>query len=486
MKILVISSLYAPDRAPRAYRWTAIAEHMAASGHDVTVIAAWKWGDAPKENRNGVRVFRVGERLIQTARGLLGARPYAGNPTKSSSAGARGAIRTLVSALYSATWAKIFWPDYAALWGATARCAAQKLLCNESFDALITVSHPFTAHMVGLTLKQDHPRLPWVADIGDPFSLPTSIKLNNTFLYERLNRQAEAAVLNAADAVSVTFDGARKSYTETFPSAAGKVTVIPPLLSLPAPAGGGPYFKPDVLPALVYVGTLYRTVRSPDRMLALFRSLKDSGAPHHLHIFGDLNDTADMFEPYKNMIGQSIHLHGTVPRADISRAMADAAALINIGNSTSHQIASKLVEYAAAGRPVINLVGSANDTSLSFLASHPGALSIINGQASPTIETENVQKFLDSPPPIDRKIIDSLLSGFNLETVSGQYLALAATLPVAAYKKVPNFAGPARIVMIGIALAWAWAVLLSYLFHNTDYYLEKFGIFGRFMFRFLA
>src|SRR5262249_42877736 len=64
--ILIVSYIYAPDHSPRAYRWSAIAEHWAAQGRRVEVIAGWKSGDARREDRSGVTVHRVGGGLVET------------------------------------------------------------------------------------------------------------------------------------------------------------------------------------------------------------------------------------------------------------------------------------------------------------------------------------------------------------------------------------------------------------------------------------
>src|SRR5688572_26130480 len=61
VKILVVTHNYAPDRAPRAFRWTAIAEHWAATGLHVDVVTSGRTGGAAYEVVNGVHVHRVGE-----------------------------------------------------------------------------------------------------------------------------------------------------------------------------------------------------------------------------------------------------------------------------------------------------------------------------------------------------------------------------------------------------------------------------------------
>ena len=127
-----------------------------------------------------------------------------------SDTGARAApslLKRTARTLYDATWRHLFWPDYACLWQRPALARAKSLCGAETFDAVITVSHPFTGHLVGRSLKRVLPGLRWIADIGDPFSLADTVASNNQLLYRGLNKRTEAAVLRECDAVSVTVAG---------------------------------------------------------------------------------------------------------------------------------------------------------------------------------------------------------------------------------------------------------------------------------------
>src|SRR5260370_28631962 len=64
MNILIVSYVYAPDRSPRAYRWSALAEYWSRQGHRVDVISGWKQGDERSERRSGVTINRVGGGVI--------------------------------------------------------------------------------------------------------------------------------------------------------------------------------------------------------------------------------------------------------------------------------------------------------------------------------------------------------------------------------------------------------------------------------------
>jgi hypothetical protein len=309
------------------------------------------------------------------------------------------ARRSLLKAVYDRTLRRVMWPDYAFDWYLPALRRARSL----GADRLVTVSHPFTPHLVGLGLR---PRR-WVADIGDPFSLLAETPLNNAALFAGLNRRAEGRVLARADAVAVTVVTAREAYAAAFPESAAKSSVVPPLLSLPEPASINPLEAGGA--HLVFVGTLYRALRNPAPLLALFAEMRRRRPDLTLHFFGELHDCRDLFAPSP----EGVRLHGAVPREVAAAAMRHATALVNIGNATPHQVPSKLVEYVAAGRPIINLAGSPADTSAAFLAGHP-ATHIARDAAE-------VLRFLDEAPPVPADWTERFLAPYRLDAVARAY-----------------------------------------------------------------
>ncbi len=67
--ILILSYFYTPDVSPRALRWSALAEHWAAQGQQVTVISAWEPGLPSEEVINGVCVYRVHSMVLEKLHG---------------------------------------------------------------------------------------------------------------------------------------------------------------------------------------------------------------------------------------------------------------------------------------------------------------------------------------------------------------------------------------------------------------------------------
>lgn len=425
MNLLILSYVYAPDRSPRAYRWTTLAEYWARQGHRIDVVSGWKQGDSRLERRNGVTVHRVGGGLIERLRAMLGQSSHRIVDTPASTDTARGTFRRAIRSLYSATLKKLFWPDYAFYWFPAAFARGRSLCRAIPYDAVISVSHPFTPHLVGLALKRHAPATRWIIDIGDPFSLLNEIPLNNPVLYRRLNRRAESTILGDGDAVTVTVERCRADFIAAFPKSTDKITVIPPLLSLPKDIDPSAPLLSEDRTHLVFIGTLYRALRDPSYLLALFQALQRRRHDLHLHFYGALNDCAPCFSSIDEAVAGNIHRHGMASREMVARAMRDADILVNIGNATPHQLPSKLVEYAAAAKPILNIATTLDDTAADFLAAYPAALTIFTGGPEP-VQTaiDAALAFIAAPPSIAPAAVACFLRPYTLERIADAYAVL--------------------------------------------------------------
>jgi hypothetical protein len=417
-RLLVVTHAYAPLVSPRAFRWTALCEEFARQGHRVNVVAGPAPGAPAYEVRNGVVLHRVAERGLGALRARASAAHAAAAPVGASSFKQRAL--GFLKAVYHHTWRRLYWPDYAALWVTPATRVAENLLRHDGFDALITVSLPFSGHVVGLNLKKRHPTLPWMADIGDPFSFMDSTPVNNVALWGGRNHKADAAVCAAATVLSVTTEGTREEYARRFPRGDDKLRVLPPLLSLPEGPAASPY------PAgrhLVYMGTLYRHLRSPEPLLDLIKGLDTSAGPLAWHFVGSENDAAPCFAPYADLQGTLFHRHGLQPRAAAAAYLAHADVLVNIGNDTTYQLPSKVVEYLAMGKPIVNLVRDSSDSSARFFAPYDHVLTLADTLPLPE-KVARLRHFLTHlPPPPTADELARRRAPFTPATLAHGYLA---------------------------------------------------------------
>jgi glycosyltransferase involved in cell wall biosynthesis len=413
--LVIVSFSYAPRLNPRAFRWTALAERFAALGHPVDVVTSWLPEGADHELRNGVRVHRVGWKLLEGARsGIGGARPApsAARPSSIASLGRR-------------LWRSLCWPDVTANWYFAARDAAAQLLAARPGAALISVAPTFTAVAVGHALKGRDPGLAWLIDLGDPFSFQVENPPNNRFLYAGLNARFERAAFHAARAVAVTNQRTAARYGAEFPESAAKISVIPPLLSadFPASAPAAPRGGPI---RMVFLGTLYRGLREPDFLLELFAAARDGEQPPlELHFYGETGAGAQAFERYRERCRGRLFVHGVVSREQALAATREADVLVNLGNQTSFQLPSKVVEYAAAGKPVVNIAPHREDSSIEFFQAYPLALNIISeGRAPDAAQIARFREFLAHPAAPDAAALETFLRPFRLEQVAARYLEL--------------------------------------------------------------
>ncbi len=428
MKVLLISYSFTPAQNPRAYRWTSIARHWAAQGYEVDVVCGPLAPPPGTGSINGVRIHRVPWSGLSGLRDKVKA---AGVKVHLDGApfGQAGARRWLAE-LSLGLWKALSWPDYACLWYWNARARALALADDLHPDLMISSSLPFTGHLAGLAVKARHPGLPWVVDIGDPLSFGDGEPANNVALYAWLNTRVERKVFAAANAISVTTQGTAARYREIFPASSSKLSVVPPLLSeaFSPSQSDAPSAPANDRVDMVFVGTLYGSLRRPDSLLRLFVKLMAhrGGERLDLHFYGNLASCASSFEPYRHLLGRRIYLHGLVPQPQALAAMRRASVLVNIGNATTYQLPSKVVEYLAMNRPILNLVHTPQDSSTEFFSRFVGVVTLVNDEACED-ETRfaEVAGLVFGGPERYADLRDQALLEHGVERIAGSYLAWA-------------------------------------------------------------
>jgi hypothetical protein len=427
MRILIITFSYRPLNNPRAFRWTFLTEELIRQGHEVDVVTSQVPGELEVESVGALTVHRVGWKLIETLRARQRSRRAAmGSAVSDANGGKRSnsSLSGMILGLATSLWRALHWPDASCLWFGPARARALDLLARRNYDVVVSVAPSFTGVVVGRALKKRRPNLRWVLDLGDPFSFLEGAPPNNSYLYGRLNTRYERAAFADADEISVTNPQTRERYEAAFPESRGKIHVIPPLLTLPK-------LPKDICPVpgkLVYVGTLYRHIREPNYLLELFTRATRAGLPPQveLHFIGDISSCVDLIQPYQTRLAGRIILHGQVSREAVAVAMAEADTLINIGNDTTYQLPSKVVEYAASGKRILNFAKTLQDSSARFFAGYPLALNLIAAGDIPNeADVRRFVEFVTRPPEGASDFdADTWLAPYKPAQVVAEYLKL--------------------------------------------------------------
>lgn len=427
MKILIVTAWYHPFIHPRAHRWTALAEYWASQGHEIHVLTSRRRDCPNRASVNGVQVHRTGFDSLKEVfyfyfggkqRGRVGELP--GKP---------GLPGQVAAWIYKHFWKNIYFPDDACVWYFPAKKMARRLMETVPFDCLVTVSLPFTGHLIGRSIRGSVNRnFTWLADVGDPFSFQPK-SLNNSFLYGRLSRYLERHTLESADLVTVTTEFTLRKYGECFgEQGVAKMFVVPPLLH-PQPVV--PDFKEIPVDSsrrvrIGYFGALYAPVRTPDALLDLleftFREKPEWQDRLEIHFYGEI--FPEFFDRLSTR--DCVHLHGLRPRAEVQAAMQAMDALVSIGNANDFQLPSKAVDYLAAGKPVIHLSYAAGDP---FTAFFDGNLLMLNLKVEKgRVGEEEKRRWLDwlegekRRPDVSQ--IREKTTPFLVDAIAGAYLNL--------------------------------------------------------------
>lgn len=417
-KVLVITYDYYPDNSPNTYRWHNILRLWSKKNIDIHVISKRKYGLSHFEIIDGIYIHRAGNSIIEKIRKLL----LPDSKTAEFKNTQQSYKDSFIRKVYNNTWSKLYWPDYAFLWYFSALRLSQKIINTRNINNIITVSWPFTDHLIGYKLKNNN-NVYWLADTIDPFSFHPSI--NNQKVYSRINYIVEKQVLNTSDIVSVLTNKMKDKYISLFPKLNDKVKInhnvfIPPFIPVRLSVK-------DKLIKLVFVGTLNPNVRSPDNLLDFFKQLLNlhSRNTYELHFYGNINASLANFNPYKDLLKESIFIHDFIPKKQIIDVLLDATILVNIGNNNPYQEPSKLIEYVYVGKPILNLYSNIDDSSKIMLKDYP---LVFNAFSKGIINKSLVYEFdkfikKNHGKSVDKSVINTLLKNYYINEVAHKYFS---------------------------------------------------------------
>lgn len=274
---------------------------------------------------------------------------------------------------------------------------AYRALCRlhreTPIDTVVSVSFPFFAHLAAQKFKHKHPMVRWITYSVDTF-------FNNPSTYEipwirviqrRIEARRERRVMGDAthNFVSEEIFASCPPLIDPFRS---KTSPLPYVISkLPQPTDVPVFFETGKI-HLLYAGSLYLNLRTPEYLLDVFSKTRDERLV--LHIFARPGDCMSMLSRYKERIGARLRLHAPVSVTEIRKLMQQCDVLVNLSNNCAHFFPSKAFDYIATGRPLINFVYRGAAPSGVF-ARYPMILEIENF-GNPESDSRGFAKFCET------------------------------------------------------------------------------------------
>ncbi|KTD24334.1 Uncharacterised protein [Legionella lansingensis] len=429
MRILVITHSYYPKHDPRAFRWSAVCEHWAQNGIIVDVVCAYANATLARfEQIRGVNVYRVvdpSQRFVPVGSASTG---YQTASSKTSSW--LGKIKQFAHPIIKKIVITLRWPDYAWLWIPGAYRQIVRLVKTHHYDGIFSSAVPFSSHIPVMMLGQKRKNISWVCDYGDPFSCLRELPMNNTKLYQGLNRWVESKVINASKKISVTTRETAQEYIKYLGVCDKWLHVIPPLVKsnyiyLDRYEKEEESLEEKII-HLVFAGTLYAKIRNPRFLLELLSEIhvKMTSPKFIIHFYGKIGDCEQEFEPYKKAINDWIYFHGSVDRDQLIKVYRSADILVNIGNTTTYQVPSKVIEYMSTGLPILNITSVANDSSILMLQSYPSVLTLSQNAGVTEKIVDEFCLFMKQSQNVDREVVEDILRQYQPTTIANAYLSL--------------------------------------------------------------
>ncbi len=239
------------------------------------------------------------------------------------------------------------------------------LLTQYGYDIIINVCYPFESCSPILQYIKKYPKnFSWIIYMQDPFA--SNYYYQNKYPIQDLKLFETNAFL-LADRIIVTEPIMQELLNGPYRLPFHKFKVLNfPLVKKPRKLIT---YEEIVLPRhyvnCVFVGKFNHETRNPKMLLSVFGQFTNK--PILLHIIGEDRRNWESFLNEKD----NIIFHGMKPKDVAINAELNANILINVGNSVSNQLPSKLLEYISTGKPILNFYKTQKCPTLEYMARYP-------------------------------------------------------------------------------------------------------------------
>ena len=291
----------------------------------------------------------------------------------------------------------------------------QKTIKQKKYDCILAFCWPYTSLQALTRIKTD---IPYIAYKLDPWS-------NNVTLESKRQHFVDEKNVDKTAAAIITTELIKNHYPYNAPhKILQKIHVLkyPNIISYEN-AHHDMFCDPNHIHCL-FAGKLYQSIRDPKYTVDLFERLFDTKIIHH--IFGFYNGENG---PKEKLPGNVIY-HGSVPSDIVISFMKSADVLVNIGNSISDMMPSKLLTYISLGKPVLNIIKNNDCPTLPFMEKYPLGLSIMETGVPKVEDVKRVKDFIlnNKGKSVPFDIIKELYYDCTPEYVCGKVYDIISTV----------------------------------------------------------
>lgn len=300
-------------------------------------------------------------------------------------------------------------------------------LCKQNhYDWVVAISSPYCMHDIAA-----HTNLhgtPLALYYFDPYT--THILLAPENRKRRLRQECKN--LKKSNLVFASLEHQEDWESTDFSEYLGKVQFLPypnltPDKGIPEPAPV--LFTPDEI-TMVYLGNLYDGVRYPKYMFSLFEKMLDYAPQLRLIVAGGTRGTEveqQIQDAQKKLQEHLVYLK-TIPFSQALWLTKRADCLINIGNCTKNIMPSKLLDYMASGKPILNISFQKPCNTEPYILRYPWAVQFYEENLRDTSQLDQAAQeavefvLAHQGKTLSWQDVQSAMQGFTAEDVAGQFL----------------------------------------------------------------
>lgn len=232
---------------------------------------------------------------------------------------------------------------------------------EEKYDLLISVSYPFYIQEFAHIIQKELKIKKWIAYLLDPHA-------DNQVCPQRQRnkrvKQEKKLFKKCTDIFTVEESVSQANYSP-ITCFSNKIQYIPTHL-----IGDNTHYhtknETDFV-HFVYTGLFYPDIRNPENLLRYFTRLPDN---YILHLYS--RGCNSIIDKYKEVLGDRLQANGYILDAEeYNKMIGRADFLVDVGNTVSNQVPSKILTYCSFGKPIIHFKNCEDEVIGDKFAEYP-------------------------------------------------------------------------------------------------------------------
>ena len=231
---------------------------------------------------------------------------------------------------------------------------------NDKYDLIISVSYPFYIQKQAHIIQKKMNIKRWIMYLLDPYA-------DNIHDYKDTRRKRireEKKLFKSCTNIFAVEELITKRRYSPINRFVNKIDYIPTHLL----ANNTEYsnVRDTKKVHFVYAGTFYKDIRNPEKLLQIFTCLPDN---YILSLYSAGCD--DIIDKYKEVLGERLNANGFVSGDAYKRIIQNADILVDVGNTVSNQVPSKILDYCSYGKPILHFVNCAEEVVSQRFSQYP-------------------------------------------------------------------------------------------------------------------